>query len=92
MKIIVLAALAAVTCFSSTADAGQRVNSYFRRDGTYVAPYYRSAPNSTTYDNYSTRGNVNPYTGQLGTVDPQPFQPPRQRSCYINSYGQYVCQ
>jgi len=23
--------------------------------------------NNTTYDNWSTRGNVNPYTGQVGT-------------------------
>jgi hypothetical protein len=26
--------------------------------------------NSTKLDNWSTQGNVNPYTGQSGTVDP----------------------
>lgn len=46
------------------------VNGYYRSDGTYVQPYYRTRPNRTTLDNYSTKGNVNPYTGQPGTHDP----------------------
>ena len=46
------------------------VQGYFKSDGTYVQPHYRSAPNSNTLDNWSTRGNVNPYTGQRGTRDP----------------------
>jgi len=29
--------------------------------------HYRSSPNSTQRDNYSTYGNTNPYTGQRGT-------------------------
>jgi len=40
---------------------------YFRRDGTYVHPYHATNPNSTGTDNYSTKGNVNPWTGQPGT-------------------------
>jgi hypothetical protein len=43
------------------------VKGYTRKDGTYVAPHTRSSPNKTKNDNYSTRGNVNPYTGQSGT-------------------------
>src|SRR4051812_27632161 len=43
------------------------VRGYTRKDGTYVAPHVRSSPNSTKDDNYSTRGNVNPYTGVAGT-------------------------
>jgi hypothetical protein len=39
---------------------------YTRKDGTYVQPYYRSNPNSTQSDNYSTYGNTNPYTGKQG--------------------------
>lgn len=46
------------------------VQGYFRSDGTYVQPHYRSAPNSTTLDNWSTKGNINPYTGEAGTRDP----------------------
>lgn len=47
-----------------------RVRGYTRKDGTYVAPHYRSAPNSSKNDNYSTRGNYNPYTGKKGSVNP----------------------
>ena len=43
------------------------VHGYTRKDGTYVSPHYRSAPNSTVYDNYSTKGNINPHTGEYGT-------------------------
>lgn len=46
------------------------VNGYTRKDGTYVQPHYRTAPNNTSSDNYSTRGNTNPYTGEPGYKDP----------------------
>ena len=52
------------------ASAQVHVNGYTRRDGTYVAPHWRSAPDSTPMNNYSTQGNYNPYTGQAGTVNP----------------------
>ena len=43
------------------------VNGYYRSNGTYVAPHYRSAPDGNFYNNWSTYGNVNPYTGKEGT-------------------------
>lgn len=43
------------------------VNGYTRSDGTYVKPHYRSSPNSTRNDNYSTFGNINPHTYKPGT-------------------------
>ena len=46
------------------------VNGYKKRDGTYVAPHWRSAPDGDRSNNWSTRGNVNPYTGQSGTRSP----------------------
>ena len=46
------------------------VSGYYKSDGTYVKPHYRSAPNSTTLDNFSTKGNTNPYTGKKGTKSP----------------------
>lgn len=46
------------------------VRGYTRKDGTYVAPYKRTAPDSDTRNNYSTKGNVNPYTGKYGTKNP----------------------
>jgi peptidoglycan hydrolase-like protein with peptidoglycan-binding domain len=44
------------------------VRGYYRSNGTYVAPHYRSGPNNTRADNFSTFGNVNPYTGKEGTI------------------------
>lgn len=42
------------------------VDSYTRNDGTYVQGHYKSMPNSTNWDNYSTSGNTNPFTGSTG--------------------------
>lgn len=42
------------------------VDGYFRKDGTYVRPHYRSAPDGNFWNNWSTEGNVNPYTGEPG--------------------------
>lgn len=65
-----LGLLVALLCFflAVSVDAKDvRVKGYTRRDGTYVAPHTRTSPNRTKNDNYSTRGNVNPYTGKAGT-------------------------
>jgi hypothetical protein len=46
------------------------VSGYYRSDGTYVSGHYRSCSNSTTLDNWTTRGNSNPYTGAPGYRSP----------------------
>jgi hypothetical protein len=43
------------------------VDGYVNSNGTYVAPHMQTNPNGTQLDNYGTRGNVNPYTGAVGT-------------------------
>jgi hypothetical protein len=43
------------------------VRPHVQRDGDYVPGHYRTNPNSTTLDNYSTKPNYNPYTGNFGT-------------------------
>ncbi len=76
MKRILLFLLLSIFAFPLELDAQRKkssdvyVKAYYRADGTYVKGHYRSAPNSTNRDNFSTRGNVNPYTGKSGTVDP----------------------
>lgn len=52
---------------SSTAFAAVYVKGYYRKDGTYVRGHYRSNPNSIVTDNWSYKGNINPYTGKVGT-------------------------
>lgn len=88
--IVVACALLATAAF---AESHFR-SGYVTKNGTYVAPSYATNPNSTRVDNYSSQGNVNPYSGRVGTVDPyrQPSYQPSQPRCGANQYGQYVCQ
>jgi hypothetical protein len=39
---------------------------YNSNTGGYTGGHYQTNPNNTTLDNYGTRGNYNPYTGQTG--------------------------
>lgn len=65
-----------VFAFASAAEAnwgnqqntsGSRVNGYYRSNGTYVAPHYRSSRDGYHNNNWSVEGNVNPYNGNRGT-------------------------
>lgn len=81
----------ALCAVAGTAHAQTYVRGYTKSDGTYVAPHYRSSPDSTRLNNYSTRGNVNPYTGEIGTRNPysssssptysNPYSPTPNRRC-----------
>lgn len=64
MKYLILAILFA---FPVLANADEYVHGYTREDGTYVHSYERSSPDGTTDNNFSHYGNVNPYTGEVGT-------------------------
>jgi hypothetical protein len=55
---------------SGATGSPQYVNGYMTSAGVYVPGYYRTAADSTTANNYSTRGNVNPFTGAPGTRSP----------------------
>ena len=64
-----------ISILPSSAHCAVAVGGYTRKDGTYVRPYTRSAPNSTKLDNYGTKGNINPYSGTVGTSNPTPSVP-----------------
>lgn len=64
MKLITVFFILLIT---NIAFADTWVNSYTKRDGTYVQGHYRTRANNNVYDNYSTKGNTNPYTGSRGT-------------------------
>jgi hypothetical protein len=82
MKLTLIATALFFTFASGSTLADTWVNGYYKQNGTYVQGHYRSDANSTRYDNWSTRGNVNPYTGEVGTQDPN--------VCYSNGY-RYSC-
>lgn len=46
------------------------VQSHVTKNGAYVPAHVRTAPDHSKYNNWSTKGNANPYTGKSGTKDP----------------------
>lgn len=65
-KIIALILLTSVSGYAKSTY----VSGHYRNNGSYVQPHYRSAPDSSKTNNWSSKGNYNPYTGQSGTKDP----------------------
>ena len=63
------------------------VRGHYRRDGTYVQPHYRSAPDGNPYNNWSTRGNINPHTGAVGTRSVEPSNSLGSRSWSNSNSG-----
>lgn len=57
--------------FSLSGFAAVSVRGYTRQDGTHVQPYHRSNPDGNPNNNWSTKGNTNPYTGKEGSHEPQ---------------------
>ena len=68
-----LIAAALLIAAPSPAWADQYVSGYYRSDGTYVQPYWRSDPDGNPYNNYSFPGNLNPYTGTIAPGDPDTY-------------------
>jgi opacity protein-like surface antigen len=71
MRTLVAAAIALALASVAAFAQGYHYNQgYTTQNGTYVQPHYQTNPNSTQLDNWSTRGNTNPVTGQPGTHNP----------------------
>lgn len=69
MKKIIILILFCFLSFAMNAQSSSkvRVKGYTKKNGTYVAPHSRSAPNKSKKDNWSTKGNRNPVTHKKGT-------------------------
>lgn len=75
MKKFSLLLVIVLISFKSFSQKQVYVGGYYNQYGTYVAPHYRTVPNNTINDNWSTKPNYNPYTGKQGTVAPSnPYQ------------------
>lgn len=73
MKKILISGVAVMMAFLSFLAIAEartvRVRGYYKPStGTYVAPHYKTSPNRSKLDNYSAKGNYNPYSGKKGTV------------------------
>ncbi|MBI1273429.1 MAG: hypothetical protein GC131_05035 [Alphaproteobacteria bacterium] len=51
------------------------VHGHMNRNGTYVMPHQRTTPDSNRFNNWSSKGNTNPYTGKSGTQEPFAIKP-----------------
>jgi hypothetical protein len=58
---------AVLVTLNALAKSSHRVSGYTKKNGTYVQPSHATNPNGSKLDNYSSKGNSNPYTGQNGT-------------------------
>jgi len=67
--VLALAATAAQAQYVATGSNpnSHAVQGHTTITGTYVQPHQQTNPNSTQRDNYGATGNVNPYTGTVGT-------------------------
>ena len=68
MSLVVLISFLAI----NLAEAGW-VRGYYRQDGTYVQPHYRTNPDGNPYNNYSFPGNYNPNTGRITPGNPNTY-------------------
>jgi hypothetical protein len=58
-KLLLTFVFAAIAQFSFS-QSHVKVNGYYNSNGTYVQPHFRTSPNNTVMDNWSTYPNVNP--------------------------------
>ena len=61
------AAIFLALALPSISFADTYVRGYTKKDGTYVAPHFRSSPDNNIYNNYSSEGQTNPYTAKKGS-------------------------
>lgn len=67
MKHLALGLAIIASCYSAFATSSHSTRGHVRRDGTYVAPSRATNPDHTKSNNYSNKGNYNPYNGKRGT-------------------------
>jgi hypothetical protein len=67
MKKLILSTLITLFALTTFAQNYTYVSGYTKSNGTYVQGHYRTLPNNTRDDNWSTIGNINPFTGAAGT-------------------------
>lgn len=74
MKKWIVAILAAGIAFAplvveakSSKSGTTSVRGYTKKDGTRVAPHKRTTPDKSKSNNWSSKGNSNPYTGKPGS-------------------------
>jgi len=65
--ITIIAILTAGMITHLQAQAYTYVSPYFRSDGAVVSGHYRTVADGYSGNNWSYQGNVNPFTGRVGS-------------------------
>jgi hypothetical protein len=105
MKKLFVIFIVTLLCYSAKSQ-NVNYNTYYQQGytkpstGTYVNGHYKTSPNNTNWDNFSTQGNTNPYTQESGKKardysnesynygsDQTIYEGPRGGQYYINSNG-----
>jgi len=77
-----IAAVIAAATFAVAGQLGAQGDHYVEghtdQNGTYVSGHWQTNPDGNPWNNWSTRGNYNPYTGKEGTVNPWATPVPRR--------------
>jgi hypothetical protein len=75
LTVLIVAAWSADAFGSGRKGSGGDVSvkGYYRKDGTYVQPHKRSAPDSSPHNNYGMPGNYNPNTGTTTPGNPDTY-------------------
>ena len=66
MKRIIVAVVLVALAFPAFGRSTS-VRGHVTKKGAYVQPHQRTTPDKSKANNYSSKGNVNPYTGKKGT-------------------------
>lgn len=66
MKRIIVAVLFVALAFPAFGRSTS-VRGHVTKKGTYVQSHKRTTPDKSKANNYSSKGNTNPYTGKKGT-------------------------
>jgi hypothetical protein len=68
MKTTLILIAACVLSLSAIAKGGSHsVKGHTTKNGTYVAPHRSTNPDGAKSNNWTQKGNANPYTGKEGT-------------------------
>jgi len=69
---LLIAITIALSAFYITAEAADNVyvHRHITKSGTIVQQHYRTAPDHNRFNNWSSKGQANPYTGKRGTKNP----------------------
>ena len=67
MKYIICFILLIFCASNSFSQKVRYQKGYTKSNGSYVQPHFKTQPNKTNRDNYSTKPNINPYNGKSGS-------------------------